>query len=40
MNAPEFIALIAFLRIIVPFGLVLLLGELAKQHNSKHHPGL
>lgn len=40
MNAPEFVALIAFIRIIVPFGLVLLLGELTKQHNSKHHHSL
>jgi hypothetical protein len=40
MNAPEFIALLAFLRIIAPFGLILLLGELAKQRNARHQLGL
>jgi hypothetical protein len=40
MNAPEFIALFAFIRIIAPFGLILLLGELAKQRKARHQPGL
>ena len=40
MNAPEFLTLFAFLRIIVPFGLILLLGELTKRHNAMHQPGM
>jgi len=38
MTAPEFIALFAFIRIIAPFGLILLLGELTKRQNTMHQP--
>ncbi|GAB4427516.1 MAG: hypothetical protein Kow002_16500 [Anaerolineales bacterium] len=40
MNAPEYIILLAFLRIIAPFGLILLLGEIIRQRNAMHQPGL
>jgi len=40
MNAPEILTLLAFLRIIAPFGLILLLGELTKQRDARQQPGL
>ena len=33
MNAPEFIILLAFLRIIVPFGLILFVGEAIRRRD-------
>jgi len=40
MNAPEFLALFTFLRIIAPFGLILLLGELTRQRDARHQTGM
>lgn len=40
MNAPEFILLLTLLRIVVPFGLILMVGEAIQRHNLKQQPGL
>ena len=36
MNAPEFILLLTLIRLIVPFGLLIILGELVRQRNASH----
>ncbi len=40
MNAPEMLTILTFLRIIAPFGLILLLGELTRQRETRHQSGL
>ena len=36
MNAPEFILLLTLIRLIVPFGLLIILGELVRHRNASH----
>ena len=39
MNATEFVLLLTILRLVIPFGLVLLLGELLRQREASHWLG-
>jgi hypothetical protein len=36
MNAPEYVLLLTILRLIVPFGLILLLGELIRRRDANY----
>lgn len=36
MNAPIFVLLLTILRLVIPFGLILLLGELIRRHNTDY----
>jgi len=36
MNATEFVLLLTILRLVIPFGLVLLLGELIRRRDAKY----
>ncbi|MFL7871984.1 MAG: hypothetical protein ACK2TV_02995 [Anaerolineales bacterium] len=36
MKAAEFVLLLTILRLVIPFGLILLLGELIRKHNSNY----
>ena len=36
MKATEFVLLLTILRLVIPFGLVLLLGELIRRHDANN----
>jgi hypothetical protein len=36
MNATEFVLLLIILRLVIPFGLILLLGEIIRRRNSSY----
>ena len=36
MIAAEFVLLLTILRLVIPFGLILVLGELVRRHNAKY----
>jgi len=36
MNATEFVLLFAILRLAIPFGLILLVGELVRRRDAKY----
>ncbi len=36
MNAPEFVLLLVALRLVIPFGLILLLGELIRRRDANY----
>ena len=36
MKAAEFVLLLTILRLVIPFGLILLLGELIRRRNSNY----
>jgi hypothetical protein len=36
MNATGFVLLLAILRLVIPFGLVLLLGEIIRRRNANY----
>ena len=36
MNATEFVLVLTVLRLVIPFGLVLLLGELVNRRSATH----
>ena len=36
MNATEFILLLTILRLVIPFGLILLLGELLRRRDASY----
>ncbi len=36
MNATEFVLLLTILRLVIPFGLILVLGELIRRRDANH----
>ena len=36
MNATEFVLLLTIIRLIIPFGLILVLGELIRRRDAKY----
>ena len=36
MKAAEFVLLLTVLRLVIPFGLILLFGELVRRHNANY----
>ena len=38
MKAAEFVLLLTILRLVIPFGLILLLGELVRRHQANYWP--
>jgi hypothetical protein len=36
MNATEFVLLLAILRLVIPFGLILLVGELVRRRDANY----
>jgi len=36
MNAPEYVLLLTILRLIIPFGLILLIGELIRRRDANY----
>ena len=36
MNATEYVLILTILRLIIPFGLILLLGELVKRRDANY----
>ena len=36
MNATEFVLLLTVLRLVIPFGLILLIGELVNRRNANY----
>ena len=36
MKAAEFVLLLTILRLVIPFGLILLLGELVRRHQANN----
>lgn len=36
MNATEYVLLLTVLRLVIPFGLILLLGEMIRRRNSNY----
>lgn len=36
MNATEFVLLLTFLRLVAPFGLILLLGEFVRKRDANY----
>ena len=36
MNAPVFVLILTILRLVIPFGLILFLGELIRRRNTNY----
>lgn len=36
MNATEFVLLLTLIRLVIPFGLILLVGELLRRREANH----